>query len=140
MPARPPTAFRELVSNGKLSIIKNEKLSAALYEFEAASDVFAVAFQSSKLELGHLRRHIFRAFHWEPEFIESIFKNDSDVFNREPGTVLGEFRPEAFFGNTSFQAELNAAVMYKYNSIILAEHQQELLNRITALIDEELSK
>ena len=140
VPTNPPAAFRELVSSGDLSIIKNEDLRTALYEFDALSEVTRSAYNTTQNDMRPLRQLITSAYQFDIDTLEKAFRITGTGDGGNLGTLEGEFIPEVFFGNPDFQQALNGASMSIINMRVLAEQQQALLDRIETIIAEELAK
>lgn len=139
VPTNPPAAFRELVSSGELSIIENEALRTALYEFDALSEVTQSAYETTQNDMRELRHLIHSAYLFDIDTLDEEFLAARDG-RRDPRTIKGGFIPEAFFGNPEFRQALNVAATSIINMRVLAEQQQALLERIKTLIAEERLK
>lgn len=140
VPANSPAAFRELVSSGDLSIIENEALRTALYEFDAYSEVTQSAYESTQNDMRNLRHLIHSAYLFDIDTLGDDFLVQQEGASRAPKSIDGMFIPEAFFGNSDFRQALNGAAVSIINMRVLAERQQELVEQINILIAEELEK
>ena len=139
VPTNPPAAFRELVASGELSILENEILRTALYEFDALSEVTKSAYETTQNDMREFRHLVHSAYLFEIDTLDDAFLAARDG-RREPGSIKGRFFPEAFFGNDEFRQALNTASTSIINMRVLAQQQQDLIVLIDALIAEELAK
>lgn len=138
-PATPPAAFKELVASGELSLLKNEALRAALYEFDSISEVSLAVHAAGLNDMEGLRRLFFTAYRFEAEGVHENFNWSPERFRTGAQRISGTFVPEAFFDNPDFLDELNGALIYIANNEVLARQQIELIERINVLLSEELS-
>ena len=138
-PATPPAAFKELVASGDLSLLKNEALRAALYEFDAISDVSITVHEAGLNDMEGLRRLIFTAYRFDAKGVRKNFNWSPERFRTGAERISGVFVPEAFFNNPDFLDELNGALIYIANNEVLARQQTDLIERINVLLSEERS-
>lgn len=139
VPTDPPAAFRELVSSGELSIIESADLRTALYEFDELSEVTQIAYETTTNDMRTLRELMYSAYLFEIESLDALFRAEQDTGSIVQRSIDGTFIPEAFFGNPDFRQALNGAALSIVNMRALAERQQAMLERIIALIEEELA-
>lgn len=132
VPATPPAAFKELVSSGNLSILDNDELRAALYEFEAISEVSRLNWQTSQADMRPLRRMLFGSTEFDLDFTPDDVGSD-EAFD-EDMIVL-----DAFYDNEDLRTALKGAYVLVANSALLSGDQKELVERIDVLIAEELA-
>jgi hypothetical protein len=124
IPASSPAVFKEMISNGELALIRNQKLRQDLYKFDEYSNVAFHAW-------GTLRDHLIAVLPATVGILTyKVAKNDGEVNRLSQYISPDEFNLKQFLTQPGLSGTLSSIMEVQANQLMIVNNQLELARAI----------